>query len=69
MGLERNVPNLCPALRVDDGKRALAISDEHLITRSVDPDVIRVIPEIDARFARQIFRHNSRTEPSPAFAT
>src|SRR5947207_3196907 len=56
MRLERDVGNLCPALRVDDRKRALAIPDKHPITRRIDPDIIGVVAQIDAAFARQVFR-------------
>jgi hypothetical protein len=56
MCLKRDVGNFCPALRFNDCKRALAIADKHPMPRSIDPDIIGVLAQIDATFARQILR-------------
>src|SRR5262245_57951195 len=54
--LEADAGYLCSALRVDNDKRTLAVPYEHLATSSIDPDVIGILAQIDAPFARQVFR-------------
>src|SRR5262249_50638449 len=54
--LKRYVRNVRPALRVDDGEGTLAVADKQPVTRSIDPDIVGVLTEIEAAFARQVFR-------------
>src|SRR5690349_11649961 len=66
VSLEPDIRDLLPALRVDDGKRTLAVSNNYPVARSIDSNVIGVLAQIDAPFARQVSRPQ---QPHRAVAT
>ena len=65
MGVEADVGGLLPARRVDHRQRAGAVAHQHAAALRVDPHIVGVAAELDARDRRQIL---ARQYPHRAIA-
>ena len=63
MGLERKVGDLGVAVRVDHGKRTLAVSDEHPVARCIDADVVGIVAQVDPSIGREIATPQDANRP------